>query len=899
MAENLFQESFNIDDTNIIKGLDDVEKALLSIQKQADSLATEFTDTFSGANDSAKALGATLGATAEQAAQANAKQAASIETVTRANQKWHESIRQTIGGIQVGGRSLSEWGNQAKDFAAQINLAGKAQGALTGGARVLGVALKATGIGLLIGLVASVVAYFTRFQGGIDKVTQATSALGAVVNVIIDRFLLLASAIGKVFSGDFSGAAADIAASVTGIGTAITNAASAAISLEKRFQALRDATITQSVEAARARVELEKFKKIMDDNTLSISARIKATQAAAAIEKRLADQAVERALEAQQIEQGKFDLSTKNATDRQKVADAEIALQETIVEANSQTFESETKLRELRKEAHERRLKQLEEESKALEKIAKDLEALRVAVLPDGVEKDLKAVEKRFNELQRITEDGINKLNEIESRRGLSSEEQAQLNELGAIRAKLEERRQSAFLDVLTSYAEKEIEIEEQLQNGKKALVDKDIAAQRASAKAVFDLKNQQIDITEEQFRGFIAALEANSVDESLIEEKKLDFDRIINEKRLQERLEFQLAMLAIAENEPGNRFESDEDRAQRLQSIKNSIALIKAELDTLSVSTQDGGKRADIWSLFGVDDEDGKQRFKDSLSIIKDGLSEIADARVREAEIATQAARDKVDAAQAALDEEKALQEQGLANNVGLKELELNLAKEAQEKALKEETKARKAQFLLDSATQLSSLITASANIVKGWSTIPIVGQVLAVASIAAMFAGFAAAKAQAAKAINAPKLRKGEKVQGRSHEQGGELRELEHNEQVVGVSESIGQDVFFNKMRRGEYRGLDLAAIADQHTRTGHKQDRADPLGESAPRIRKIEQRRIAAEDRLQLANLSKIYELTAERIVSAINEKPVVYPWKGGYKEAVKTKTGKTTKTVLPSE
>ena len=46
MAENIFKESFNIDDTDIFKGLEDVEKALIKLNKEANDLGTEFTETF-------------------------------------------------------------------------------------------------------------------------------------------------------------------------------------------------------------------------------------------------------------------------------------------------------------------------------------------------------------------------------------------------------------------------------------------------------------------------------------------------------------------------------------------------------------------------------------------------------------------------------------------------------------------------------------------------------------------------------------------------------------------------------------------------------------------------------------------------------------------------------------
>ena len=424
--------------------------------------------------------------------------------VTSANQKWTDSIKQTISGQVIAGKSLGEWGEQAKGFISSLNLGAKATGVASAALRVFSTVLKATGIGLLITAVASALAYFTRFQAGIDKVSQVLSGLSAGVNVLIDRLVLFGSAIAKVFSGDFSGAAKDVESAFTGMGTAIVNAATSAYQLEQRVQALRDVTITQSVEAARSRVELERYKKALDDGTLSVSARIKAQQAAAGIETKLANDAVARASQSLLNEQERFRLSTKTVEDKQRLADAEVSLSETIIDANNVTADSEQKLRELRKEAADARLKQLEDERKALEKLAKDIANLRVQVTPEGIEKDLAATSKRFDDLQKITLEGIETLNKIESRRGLTSGETAQRDELIAIQVKLEERRQEALLDVLVEYSGKQIEIEEQQKKAKEALAKKDLEAAKEAIKSVKDLRETETDIQEEQFKAFI-----------------------------------------------------------------------------------------------------------------------------------------------------------------------------------------------------------------------------------------------------------------------------------------------------------------------------------------------------------------------------------------------------------
>lgn len=114
----------------------------------------------------------------------------------------------------------------------------------------------------------------------------------------------------------------------------------------------------------------------------------------------------------------------------------------------------------------------------------------------------------------------------------------------------------------------------------------------------------------------------------------------------------------------------------------------------------------------------------------------------------------------QSSLEDEKKLQDKGLANNVdrinqAIKEQEDARKKDLEnEKRIKEEkAKLAKQQFILETTQQGISLVTASANIFSTYSQIPIVGIPLAIGVISAMFAAFAGAKAQAFAALESNK--------------------------------------------------------------------------------------------------------------------------------------------------
>ena len=165
------------------------------------------------------------------------------------------------------------------------------------------------------------------------------------------------------------------------------------------------------------------------------------------------------------------------------------------------------------------------------------------------------------------------------------------------------------------------------------------------------------------------------------------------------------------------------------------------------------------------------------------DLIQEVTAANVEAADNDLQIAQDKTDAARQALEDEIKRKEEGFANNVGLRERELEQAKADEEKALAQKKKAQRQQILLDSALQASSLVTSSTNIIKSLSPLGPIGLGIAFTAIASMFGAFIAAKS---KALQATKLRHGGQghvdgdgiILGPSHESGGVPIEAEGGE-------------------------------------------------------------------------------------------------------------------------
>lgn len=151
--------------------------------------------------------------------------------------------------------------------------------------KLLKVALLGTGIGVLIVALGSLVSWFTKTQKGVEAANKIMGALGATVNVLIDRVGKLGNALVNLFTGNFKQAGNDAKAIFAGIGDEIVNETKQAWKLAEVLNEIDKKEVMLSMSRAANRAEIEKLKKAADDQTLSTQERIKAAEKAAAMEK--------------------------------------------------------------------------------------------------------------------------------------------------------------------------------------------------------------------------------------------------------------------------------------------------------------------------------------------------------------------------------------------------------------------------------------------------------------------------------------------------------------------------------------------------------------------------------------------------------------------------------------
>ena len=238
-------------------------------------------------------------------------------------------------------------------------------------------------------------------------------------------------------------------------------------------------------------------------------------------------------------------------------------------------------------------------------------------------------------------------------------------------------------------------------------------------------------------------------------------------------------------------------------------LANINAAIDkAIRQLTGKSRRKTDIWDLllgktqkdeygnvFKKLDDEGKafvNQLIDSLDTAMEYMDEFMDKRIEMAEIAVEAAQKESEAAKSALESEMEARANGYANNVDLARREYEEKLALEEKAVEEKKRLQKIQEGIDTLTQISSLVTATAQLWAAYSSLPGIGQALAIAAIAAMWGSFAAAKIQAAQLANA-----------KTYGEGG-------TEYInYGGSHASGNDVDFGRTKDGRARRVEKGEV------------------------------------------------------------------------------------------
>lgn len=371
-----------------------------------------------------------------------ARQKLELTEILKKEEKATGDTRRNVGNYTEG---VTEALKQTGLFSNQFGVLAKAQQVytttmkgVTFATASFGNALKATGIGLVITLVASVISYFSQFQEGIDKVSQAFAAVKTFVKVFIDALANLGqSIVGQIMpilnglwdvisglvtfnfdkvSNGFNAIGEAVSKiepiNLVEVGKAAIQAAKDAARLEKQLQQITVAEKDLEVQRKKSRAEINKLRQAAEDETNTLQQRFEFQKQAILLEQQGINEAVRLGKERLEVLKAQNALTNSNEADLQKVRDQEIALASLQEESTNKQIELQGKLRALNAQI------QAEKEQAAKDSLAQLTQQL--------IEQE--AIENAFFEKQRETQKEIiaTELNDLKEKfiQGLISEQE-------------------------------------------------------------------------------------------------------------------------------------------------------------------------------------------------------------------------------------------------------------------------------------------------------------------------------------------------------------------------------------------------------------------------------------------------------------------------------------------
>lgn len=429
------------------------------------------------------------------------------------------------------------------------------------------------------------------------------------------------------------------------------------------------------------------------------------------------------------------------------------------------------------------------------------------------IQKILKGQDEKYKELtESQKETAIKALEDIEN--AIESKQKGLTLSLDLLNIDVEIQKAEQLLELLElegevskkgSYEElsnslKRLDVERQIALLKNAQLPEAKRQPTSAINASFD-KQKAIAVGSFSMSSFD---EQQALDEAIFNEVKRSETEITRFKLEQEKARWQ-EQIRLAET--GG---LDWSQAQ-IDAAKATVKGIDRELSELNDFIKNIGKKGlggTLLEKLGFDD-DQVDALKDAVNIVIEQLQSIVDAEVEMSKQIVEAAEARVEAAQKAYDAEIEARNNGYANNVATARKELEREKKNQQEKQKMLEVAQRRQESLNSITQASSLITASANLWSSFSSIPIVGPALALAAIATMWTSFAVAKVKAKQVTASQSEEYGEGglefLEGGSHASGNDIDLGVENKKKRRMKAEGGEALaIINKQRTRKYRKI-----------------------------------------------------------------------------------------------
>jgi len=458
----------------------------------------------------------------------------------------------------------------------------------------------------------------------------------------------------------------------------------------------------------------------------------------------------------------KQDEALKDLTDtidfntKKQLADAK------LLGANNQT------LREIERQGLKEQLDVLARNIEDKRKLLEEADRQRIEAFKNGSNDEKKAALETYNESKQALAAAL-------------TERTKALRDYALFNKETQIQNNKELLDANKDYEEKQAKLTQQAADNKQKQDEKDEQERKRKADALkqeedflYANMQNQFDIEAEQNKKIIDnnIKFLNDLEEIRQLELDLEFEsgnksiteaERIAEEKLNVEIEFAQKKLDLLKSLGGDE--------QQIKAIELAIQKAKNQLKELGENSD----KTNFLKAIGLGDlnEEDIENVKESIEILKNSIQEILggllDVALENNDKVLEGLEEQISRTRDNISRQTDLQNEGRTNNLKAEEENLKQLEFQKMAALEREKKLQKQKLALDSAQQLSSLITASANIFAALSPAGPAGVAIAIATIAAMFSAFALSKVRAVQLINKQTLGKGGVVKGKSHDADG----------------------------------------------------------------------------------------------------------------------------------
>ena len=675
--------------------------------------------------------------------------------------------------------------------------------------KALRIGLASIGIGLIIALVAYLIANWDKLKASMEKLLPATKDSAKAWDTMKAVFVGVGTALVEYVIAPFKIA---IALITEGLDEAVQQAKQSYDVVDNYNKGFQQQTIKNAINHAneKKRIGLESW-----DNAIKIQeaegrdtykTRERWYQNKIGLAKKEGEDTKEMTQELLEFQ------ARKRGEDRKKA-------EEDAKKRADDAKKNAEDLKKKREEANKKALELQKQQNEQIAKFANELKNIEIENMDDKTKRERSTLEKQYDD----------KIKAIQDEKTLTKKAEADkikiLEELNKAKTK---KLKEFDENVIRERTKLELEANTEIQNLAKDSQEKELKLLKLNNQKQLDAINEKYKNEEELRLKLIEATEKNTADKEKEIKNKYATEGLKTEE--------EKAILSVELSSTYAKRSEETERQKQIAILRVKLDFAQKGLDLLisqgadensvevlnakkhvqdaqnavndAVADNDG-KDFDFMDFLGIGeglDPKDRQKLKKAIGESMKVLSEFTQFMVdnyqeqmdKKAEQVEQT-QSEIDELESQLEDEKDLRDAGLANNVEVIEAEIAEKKRQKDEQIKQEEELlekkknmQKVQLALDTVSQLSGLITASVNIFQGFSTIPIVGIPLAIAMIGLMFGTFVASKAKAAQSINQQTVQHGEggEISGRSHGQGGEkyynadgskVKELEDGEFVV----------------------------------------------------------------------------------------------------------------------